>query len=582
MIANHHKIPPDVAGATLMAAGASSPELFSSVVALFVTHSSLGLGTVVGSEIFNQLIICAGAVFASKTGKLILDKSILAREVGFYALAIILLYLALQDTRPLDDDPDGPNYIYISFYQATMVFSGYILYVIVCSNFEAIVACASTTKRTVDKKLSSYKKTNYGAVVSKRNLDQGKMEYLMDKKNLSGEPAGNWKSVQYYMPVISTDGVAASTAACSVENEASSRSLGALSGSLRRGSLASSIRSTFSMRNNILKSLVKVSERPSEFHDLHDVQINEYKNQISCFLFQRSIFYNKAYFGANAWQLRWFTISEQKISSVPDSCDPDNHRMRYPHFKAIDVDENHLIIRIVNPVEGKRDFYIMAPSKPIFDKVIEKMEIFMDRNCAVDLGEAKDNDDDDDDDLDEAEFEGAQSYESLIEYNGDSSNLETIFFFLLFPLRFLMHFTVPDIRLLDENGEMEATIGKAYLSTIMCLVWLILGSYSMVASLEALAELMDIPDAVIGFTVSAAGNLEDNIRLVLYQLFSILNQCLIISLSSILSLQEHLSLIMLHQRLLLKMDLETKPYLMPLEATLSISWLVLVSPGCST
>lgn len=30
-------------------------------------------------------------------------------------------------------------------------------------------------------------------------------------------------------------------------------------------------------------------------------------------------------------------------------------------------------------------------------------------------------------------------------------------------------------------------------------------SYAMVASLEALAELLDIPDAVIGFTVSAAG-----------------------------------------------------------------------------
>mmetsp|Transcript_24995 Transcript_24995/g.36689 ORF Transcript_24995/g.36689 Transcript_24995/m.36689 type:complete len:116 (-) Transcript_24995:2039-2386(-) len=66
VIANHFNIPDDVAGATLMAAGASSPELFSSIVALFITHSALGLGTVVGSEIFNQLIICAGAVLAGK------------------------------------------------------------------------------------------------------------------------------------------------------------------------------------------------------------------------------------------------------------------------------------------------------------------------------------------------------------------------------------------------------------------------------------------------------------------------------------------------------------------------------------
>ena len=42
----------DIAGATLMAAGASSPELFSSIVALFVTHSALGLGTVCGGELW--------------------------------------------------------------------------------------------------------------------------------------------------------------------------------------------------------------------------------------------------------------------------------------------------------------------------------------------------------------------------------------------------------------------------------------------------------------------------------------------------------------------------------------------------
>jgi Ca2+/Na+ antiporter len=44
LIADEFKIPNDVAGATLMAAGASSPELFSSIVSLFITHSALGLG----------------------------------------------------------------------------------------------------------------------------------------------------------------------------------------------------------------------------------------------------------------------------------------------------------------------------------------------------------------------------------------------------------------------------------------------------------------------------------------------------------------------------------------------------------
>ena len=44
VVAIKFNIPDDVAGATLMAAGASSPELFSSIVSLFITHSALGLG----------------------------------------------------------------------------------------------------------------------------------------------------------------------------------------------------------------------------------------------------------------------------------------------------------------------------------------------------------------------------------------------------------------------------------------------------------------------------------------------------------------------------------------------------------
>jgi hypothetical protein len=49
--------------------------------------------------------------------------------------------------------------------------------------------------------------------------------------------------------------------------------------------------------------------------------------------------------------------------------------MRYPYFKAIEIDENRLIINIVNPIQGKRDYTLMAPSRPIFDKVIAAFEV---------------------------------------------------------------------------------------------------------------------------------------------------------------------------------------------------------------
>ena len=90
-----------------MAAGASSPEMFAAFISLFVTHSSLGIGTIIGSEIFNHLCICAGSILYSKTGELELDARLLVRDVTFYALAIgALLFVEILDTQ----DKHGPDY----------------------------------------------------------------------------------------------------------------------------------------------------------------------------------------------------------------------------------------------------------------------------------------------------------------------------------------------------------------------------------------------------------------------------------------------------------------------------------------
>jgi len=46
----------DVAGATFMAAGGSAPELFTSVIGVFISFSDVGIGTIVGSAVFNILV----------------------------------------------------------------------------------------------------------------------------------------------------------------------------------------------------------------------------------------------------------------------------------------------------------------------------------------------------------------------------------------------------------------------------------------------------------------------------------------------------------------------------------------------
>lgn len=193
-IAHAYNIPDDIAGATLMAAGASSPELFSSIVALFITHSSLGLGTIVGSEIFNQLIICTGAVYAAKSGRLQLDVAIVTREVSFYALGILLLYVALRDTEPDPDDESGVNHIYISFWEACMVFAGYLGYVWVCANMDFVVKTLSGRSTSTKAMSSTEKSENYGSI-HRISMHVPNLPFLQDKA-LAGEPVGNFETVQ--------------------------------------------------------------------------------------------------------------------------------------------------------------------------------------------------------------------------------------------------------------------------------------------------------------------------------------------------------------------------------------------------
>mmetsp|Transcript_56628 Transcript_56628/g.157764 ORF Transcript_56628/g.157764 Transcript_56628/m.157764 type:complete len:534 (+) Transcript_56628:80-1681(+) len=89
---------PGVAGATFMALGANGPELFTNLFALFA-HSDGGIGVVIGSEIFNLLVIIGASVIATKTLPLQLERVPFARDVTFYAFSIALLVWALGDEK---------------------------------------------------------------------------------------------------------------------------------------------------------------------------------------------------------------------------------------------------------------------------------------------------------------------------------------------------------------------------------------------------------------------------------------------------------------------------------------------------
>ncbi|XP_012348110.1 sodium/potassium/calcium exchanger 3 isoform X2 [Apis florea] len=110
----------DVAGATIMATASSSPELFINIVGTFITEGDLGVGTIVGSAVFNILAVpaCCG-LFANQI--LNLEAWPVTRDTIAYAITVLLLILTLQDGR-------------IEWYEALILVLSYFLYILDIKN----------------------------------------------------------------------------------------------------------------------------------------------------------------------------------------------------------------------------------------------------------------------------------------------------------------------------------------------------------------------------------------------------------------------------------------------------------------
>jgi len=112
----------DVAGATLMASGSSAPELFTSLVDAFGHSTSIGVGTIVGSAVFNILVIiaCSGA-WATKA--LTIDWKPFSRDLSFYSLSIALLVVLIQW--------DGLETGEVTWWEGLIMFLSYGIYVLI-------------------------------------------------------------------------------------------------------------------------------------------------------------------------------------------------------------------------------------------------------------------------------------------------------------------------------------------------------------------------------------------------------------------------------------------------------------------
>ncbi|XP_038211464.1 sodium/potassium/calcium exchanger Nckx30C isoform X3 [Zerene cesonia] len=88
----------DVAGATFMAAGGSAPELFTSIIGVFVSFDDVGIGTIVGSAVFNILFVIGACALFSRT-TLSLTWWPLFRDCTFYSISLLVLIYCFRDSE---------------------------------------------------------------------------------------------------------------------------------------------------------------------------------------------------------------------------------------------------------------------------------------------------------------------------------------------------------------------------------------------------------------------------------------------------------------------------------------------------
>lgn len=106
----------DIAGATFMAAGSSAPELFTSLFGLFVTHGDVGTGAIVGSAVFNILVILAlVSILSGQETRL--TRWPLCRDSFAYTISILALIGVMNNG-------------YIEWYESLILLILYIFYLI--------------------------------------------------------------------------------------------------------------------------------------------------------------------------------------------------------------------------------------------------------------------------------------------------------------------------------------------------------------------------------------------------------------------------------------------------------------------
>lgn len=464
----------DVAGATLMAAGGSAPELFTSLFGTF-TESEIGFGTIVGSAVFNVLFVIAMCTIFSKE-VLALTWWPLFRDSLFYAIGLVVLSIFVGVTSPEE----------IELWEAIVLFAMYFVYCVIMY-FNADIYHYLTGKVLIhpedsdDEKSTASQEQRQEAAAATRDIERPSMEkegsanslasalHLVTLQNdlqLMGQHSFRWqgtfragilKLLRDPHTWVETGGVGI-VAKIAGDADYIFRKIDA--------------NGDGHLDKEELKRLFEALDchvSPEELTEVFDILDVNKDGVISEEEFNK-----------------WYTTSAELIRSqtrqVFDKMDAD-------HSGTLDKDEIKTLLQELDPHVTDEDvtaavdeMYQHGSREEIsfeeFEEWYEKSIIYERQKKAV-----------------EEDKEGAG--QSLKPPYGEGI-LSWTQYIIVFPLVFAMVFTIPDVR--------RPGWGRwCYLSFVLSIAWIGGFAYLMVTWAETIGNTVGIPSVIMGLTVLAAG-----------------------------------------------------------------------------
>ncbi|XP_022121468.1 sodium/potassium/calcium exchanger 4 [Pieris rapae] len=177
LICEDLKIPQNVAAATFMSVATSCPEFFVNVISTFLTQSDMGIGTIVGSALFNILGVAAIGSLAART-PIKIDRRPVTRDALIYMINVSVLVVIVWDGE-------------VIWYEALVLGLLYIVYFFVMFNsmkifalYDKIVGCCcrrpeyvvnevdKSTEDGIDNKAYSTDNISNGNTVTDKQIEE--------------------------------------------------------------------------------------------------------------------------------------------------------------------------------------------------------------------------------------------------------------------------------------------------------------------------------------------------------------------------------------------------------------------------